>query len=306
MGAMGDDGEVKRPRTPSPWMAPLRSIARAGREGVVVVGRDRTGLNDLYHRILNMPLWGLLLLLAVIYGLANVLFALLYLLQPGSIAGAQPGSFADAFFFSVQTLGTVGYGVLTPHGLWANSLATVETFCNLVIVALSTGLIFTRVSRPTARVMFSKVAVVSDYEGVPTLMFRAANQRGNQILEAEVSLSLARQVTTVEGHAMRRFEELAVMRSRSPLFVLSWLIMHRIDQTSPLYGLDPEDLSAFGGEILVAISGLDDTFAQRIHARHTYQPHEVHWRRRFTDILSVAPDGRRLIDFRLFHEIEDE
>ncbi|QUD87796.1 ion channel [Phenylobacterium montanum] len=303
---MADDDRVRRQEFPSPWAASIQSIARDGAKGVVVVGRDRLGLNDLYHRVLTMSLGGLIGLLAVVYLLANVLFAGLYMLVPGSIAGARPGAFSDAFFFSVQTLGTVGYGAMTPHGLWANCLATAETFFNLVIVALSTGLIFTRVSRPTARVMFSKVAVVSDYEGTPTLMFRAANQRGNQILEAEVTLSLARQVTTAEGHAMRRFEDLAVTRSRSPLFVLSWLIMHRIDETSPLYGLGREDLEGIGGEILVAISGLDDTFAQRIHARHAYLPHEIHWQRRFADILSVAPDGRRLIDYRLFHEVEED
>ena len=304
--AMSDDGEPEGQEPPDPWKASLRSMVRGGRRAVVILGRDRAGLNDLYHRILTMSLWGLLLLLAAVYLVANALFASLYLLQPGDIAGARPGSFADCFFFSVQTLGTVGYGAMTPRGLWANSLVTAETFCNLVIVALSTGLIFTRVSRPTARVMFSKSAVISDYEGVPTLMFRAANQRGNQILEAEVTLSLARQVTTIEGHSMRRFEELPVVRSRSPLFVLSWLIMHRIDQASPLFGMSSDDLAAVGAEILVDISGLDDTFAQRIHARYAYQPHEIHWRRRFADILSVAPDGRRLIDYRLFHEVEDD
>lgn len=303
---MSDDDDARRQEIPSPWRASIKAMAREGAKGVVVLGRDRLGVSDLYHRILTMPLWGLLLLLAVVYFLTNVLFALLYLAQPGSIAGARPGAFADAFFFSVQTLGTVGYGTLTPHTLWANCLATVETFFNLVIVALSTGLIFTRVSRPTARVMFSKVAVITDYEGVPTLMFRAANQRGNQILEAEVTLSLARQVTTAEGHTMRRFEDLAVTRSRSPLFVLSWLVMHKIDETSPLFGLEAEDLEAIGSEVLVAISGLDDTFAQRIHARHAYLPHEIHWRRRFADILSVAPDGRRLVDYRLFHEVEED
>lgn len=303
---MSDDGGPAERETPNPWLAPMRTIAEEGRKGAVVMGSERLALNDLYHRILTMPLWGLLLLLAIVYLLANLLFAGLYLLQPGSIAGARPGAFSDAFFFSVQTLGTVGYGAMTPKGLWANSLVTAETFCNLVIVALSTGLIFTRVSRPTARVMFSKVAVITDYEGAPTLMFRAANQRGNRILEAEVSLNLVRQVTTLEGHTIRRFEELAVTRARSPLFILSWLVMHRIDETSPMFGLGPDDLPAMGGEILVALSGLDDTFAQRIHARHAYQPHEIRWGRRFVDILSVAPDGRRLVDYRLFHDVQDE
>jgi inward rectifier potassium channel len=289
----------------APQITPPPSFFRGGRLDVKVLGRQRMVWNDLYHQVLTIPLWGLLILLAVVYLGANAAFALLYMVQPGSISGARPHSFADAFFFSVQTLGTVGYGVMTPKTVYANVLVTAETFCNLVIVALSTGLIFTRVSRPTARMMFSKVAVVTPYEGVPTLMFRAANQRGNQILEAEVTVSLARQVTTVEGHTMRQFQELKVARSRSPLFVLSWLIMHRLDDTSPLYGCNPERLAADGAEIIVALSGLDDTFAQRIHARHTYSPAEIIWGKQFEDMLSFGEDGRRVVDYNRFHEIRD-
>ena len=294
-----DDGDRA---DPSPLAA---SFLRQGRRDVVVVGRDRLGWNDLYHRVLTMPLWGLLLLLAAVFVGINVGFALLYMIQPGSIVRARPRSFEDAFFFSVQTLGTVGYGVMTPRTLYANLLVTGETFCNLVIVAMSTGLIFTRVSRPTARVMFSKVAVVTNYDGAPTLMFRAANQRGNQILEAEVTVSLARQVTTIEGHSMRQFQELKVARSRSPLFVLSWLIMHRLDETSPLYGCTGRSLAESGSEIIVALSGLDDTFAQRIHARHSYLPGEIAWGMQFEDMLSIDQDGRRVVDYNRFHDIRD-
>jgi inward rectifier potassium channel len=292
------------PATPNPRLN-AASFLRTNRRDVIVVGRDRLGWNDLYHRVLTMPLWGLLVLLASVFIGANVIFAALYMLQPGAIAGAKAGSFWDAFFFSVQTLGTVGYGVMTPKTLYANLLSTVETFCNLVIVALSTGLIFTRVSRPTARVMFSRVAVVTNYDGVPTLMFRAANQRGNQILEAEVTVSLARQVTTVEGHTMRHFQPLHVVRSRSPLFVLSWQVMHPIDDASPLNGVTPEAMAAMGGEIIVAISGVDDTFAQRIHARHSYLPDEIVWGKRFDDMLSVNNEGRRIVDYNRFHDVRE-
>jgi inward rectifier potassium channel len=297
--------EFEDPRATGGAQVHTASFLRTNRRDVIVVGRDRLGWNDLYHRVLTMPLWGLLVLLASVFIGANVIFAALYMLQPGAIAGAKPGSFWDAFFFSVQTLGTVGYGVMTPKTMYANMLSTVETFCNLVIVALSTGLIFTRVSRPTARVMFSRVAVVTNYDGVPTLMFRAANQRANQILEAEVTVSLARQVTTVEGHSMRHFQPLHVMRSRSPLFVLSWQVMHPIDESSPLYGLTPRALAEVGGEIIVALSGIDDTFAQRIHARHSYLPDEIVWGKRFEDMLSVNHEGRRIVDYNRFHDVRE-
>lgn len=283
----------------------FRAMMRQGKRGVIVLGRARGGWNDAYHTVLTMPLWGLILLLLAAFVALNATFACLYLLDPGGVSGARPGSFADAFFFSAQTLGTVGYGVLTPHSLYANLLATAEMFLNLIFMALSTGLVFTRVSRPTARVMFSRRAVITPYDGVPTLMFRAANQRGNQILEAEVSVNLARQVVTAEGHVMRQFQPLPVTRARSPLFLLSWQVMHPIDETSPLFGATRESLEAAGMEIVIALSGLDDTFAQRIHTRHSYLPEEIIWNGRFADILSVAPDGRRIIDYRRFHDVHD-
>src|SRR5262249_46190924 len=155
-------------------------------------------------------------------------FALLYLVDSGGITNAKPGSFWDAFFFSVQTSGTIGYGVLAPHSFYVNVITGVESFCGLLGFALLTGIIFARFAKPTARILFSRPAVVTEFEGVPTLMFRAANERGNQILEAEVSLNLVRNTTTREGFSIRRFEELRVLRSRSPLFTLSWTVMHPI------------------------------------------------------------------------------
>ena len=283
----------------------MRSMLNRGKRGIIVRGRPHSGWNDAYHQLLRAPLWGLLLMLLAVFLGLNTLFAGLYMLQPGDITGARPGSFQDAFFFSVQTLGTVGYGVLTPHTLYANELATAELFLNLIFVAISTGLVFSRVSRPTARVMFSQWAVVTPYEGVPTLMFRAANQRGNQILEAEVTLNLARQVITAEGHTIRQFQELSVTRAKSPLFALSWLVMHPITESSPLYGVTAARMAAAGMEILITLSGTDDTFAQRIHARHSFLPAEVLWNKRFEDVLSVAPDGRRVIDYRRFHDVRD-
>ena len=300
---MDDTGEpIVEPIYEGPTM---RSMLQAGKRGVIVKGRPRIAWSDAYHHLLTVPVGLVLLLLLVVFLGLNALFAGLYMLQPGSIAGARPGSYADAFFLSVQTLGTVGYGVLTPKSLYANILATAELFLNLIFVAISTGLVFSRVSRPTARVMFSDWAVVTAFQGVPTLMFRAANQRGNQILEAEVTLNLARQVVTAEGHTIRQFQELKVTRAKSPLFVLSWLVMHPIDEASPLWGVDPAGMAAAGMEVLIALSGTDDTFAQRIHARHSYLPAEILWGKQFEDVLSISPDGRRVIDYGRFHMVRD-
>src|SRR5580698_5742129 len=175
-----------------------------GKRVAIVKGQDYSRFTDFYHGVLTVswPLFFLELLAAFIA--VNLIFATLYVGDPGGIANARPGSFTDAFFFSVQTLGTLGYGVMAPRTLYTNLLVTVESFFGILTIALFTGIIFARFSRPFARVVFSKVAIIAPFEGVPTLIFRAANQRGNQIIDAEIRLSLAHQQVTREGISMRR------------------------------------------------------------------------------------------------------
>jgi inward rectifier potassium channel len=270
-----------------------------------VVGGRRGGLTDLYHGVLSIPLWGLLLGLAAVYVGLNLVFAGLYLLDPRGITNLRPGDFLGAVFFSVQTVSTVGYGVMAPASVYANMIVMLECFTGMLLVALTTGVVFAHVSKPTARVMFSKVATVTLFDGVPHLMFRAINERSNQILEAEVMLSLARQSVTAEGRAWRRFQDLAVTRQRSPLFALSWTIMHPLDESSPLYGATRPSLIAESAELIVVISGVDDTFAQRIHARHAYAAQDIIWDKEFENVLSVEPDGRWVLDYRKFHDVRD-
>ncbi len=282
----------------------LRATGSGGRRSVRVIGLRLKRFGDVYHRLLTMG-WGRFLLLAIaLYLGVNLLFGGLYLLQPGSLNGARPGSFEDAFFFSVQTLGTIGYGAMTPRTPYANLLVAVQAFVSLAVTAVATGLIFARISRPTARVMFSKCAVITALNGEPTLMFRAGNRRANQILEAEVSLNLARRGATQEGVEFRGFFELKPVRARSPLFALSWTIMHVIDEHSPLHGATPESLQKEGAEIVVVLSGVDETFAQRVHARYSYLAGEIVFGRRMRDILSETPDGGRVIDYTRFHDLE--
>jgi inward rectifier potassium channel len=223
-------------------------------------------------------------------------------LQPGGIANAAPGSFMDAFFFSVQTMATIGYGDMHPATVYTNFLVTIEVLLGMTGLALSTGLVFARFSRPTARVMFSNVAVVVDHDGVPSLMFRAANQRSNQILEAEVAVMLLRDELSEEGVEMRRFHDMAVSRPRTPMFALSWTVIHPIDQASPLRGESRDSLARSHAQIIVSIGGIDETFSQTIHARHTYEADEIRWNHRFADILTRAEDGHRRIDYRRFHD----
>ncbi len=252
--------------------------------------------------LLTMPLWAFLAVMAAAYVGVNALFAAAYLAEPAGVAGARPGNAQDAFFFSVQTLASVGYGQMWPRSLWANSVATVESFVGLFNLGIATGLLFARISRPTARIMFSNKAVVTAMDGVPTLMFRAANQRRNMVVEAEVSVTLIHDIVTAEGVTLRRFDELAVLRSKSPLFFLTWQVMHAIDENSPLWGETTASLLARKAEILVVMKGLDETFVSTIHARASYAPDDIVWGRRLADIFTQGPDGERAIDFRRFHD----
>jgi inward rectifier potassium channel len=299
---------AKRPQArrgaPKPDERPRFTNISAARKDIHVVGAESGGIRDLYHGVLTIPWWGFFLLMLGVFLGANAIFAFLYWLDPAGVAGARPHAFADDFFFSVETISTIGYGGMTPQSLYANVVMTAEAFVGLGIVAVATGLIFARVSRPTARVMFSRVAVITPFDGLPALMFRAANQRGNQILEAQASISLFAEAITSEGHRMRRFQDLDLMRSRQPMFTLTWTLIHRIDEASPLHGHTQDSLEAIGAEIVVALNGVDDVFAQRIYARHSYLPDEILWDRQFADVLTTDGDGRRVVNYHNFHDVK--
>ena len=282
------------------------SIARGPlrRPVAIVKGQDSGRFTDFYHAVLtaNWPLF--ILELGAFFVVINVLFAFLYLLDPHGISNAQPGSFTDAFFFSVQTLGAGG-GDMAPTSLYTDIVVAVESFFGILTIAIFAGIMFARFSRPLSRVVFSKVAVVAPFDGIPTLMFRAANQRGNSILDASVTVSLARQYVTLERVEMRRYHELKLQRSNNPLFALSWTVMHPIDEASPLYGLTPEQMAEEEMEIVVMLSGMVETIADHIFSRHAYWHDEILWHRRFTDVISLAPSGHRVLDLTRFHDTID-
>jgi inward rectifier potassium channel len=181
---------------------------------------------------------------------------------------------------------------------------TVETLVGLMTVALTTGVLFARVSRPTARVLFADVAVVNHYNGQPALMVRMGNARRSQIIQAEVSLTMLRNEVTAEGQSMRRFYDLPLARARTPVFAMSYTAMHFIDEDSPLYGLDAQDLATHDIELLVTVNGLDETMGQQVHARASYLPAEVIFGHRYADMFGVTEDGRRAIDYARFHSVE--
>jgi inward rectifier potassium channel len=285
----------------------MRLIWRPTRsaEGVHRVGTARLNRRDVYHLMLTMPWRWFFGVQAMAYLIFNAVFALFYLAVPGSVANARPGSFADAFFFSVQTMATIGYGVMAPATLYGNVMVTIEALLGFASFAVAAGLIFARFSQPTARVLFSRVAVVTPFNGVPTLMFRCANERRNQIFEAQVHVDFARQETSAEGLELRRSYELSLQRDRNPQFSLSWTVMHAIDPQSPLYGIDPDLLASQEASIVVTLTGIDETLSQTVFARPAYRADEILWGRKFVDILSETEAGETLVDYRRFHDTVD-
>ncbi|MBI1814806.1 MAG: ATP-sensitive inward rectifier potassium channel 10 [Deltaproteobacteria bacterium] len=279
-----------------------RVVDPTGALNVVHVGVRGSRLRDLYLSLLVSSWWRLLIVLVALFVTTNSMFAVLYLLGGDNIENARPGSFADAFFFSVQTMATIGYGKMVPHTLWANVLVTIESLVGLLGIALVTGLTFAKFSRPTARVLFSRVAVVTRRDGVPCLMFRMANQRGNQIVEARIHVVLALTETTEEGEVIRRLHDLHVPRAQNALFALSWTAIHPLTESSPLFHATPKSLADAEAEIIISLTGLDESFAQTVHARHSYVVSDIRWNARFVDILSRTRDGRRSVNYAHFHD----
>ena len=268
------------------------------------VGIREPWLRDLYHRMVTIR-WRSFAAISVIgYLLVNAIFAGLFMLQPNSISGARPGSAWDAFFFSVQTIATIGYGVMAPATFYANLLVLVETVVGLFLLALGTGVLFARASRPTARVLFSSVVTIAPWNGVPTLSIRMGNERRSQILEADVAVHLLRFERSPEGVVMRRFHTLPLERSHTPLFNLSYTALHRILPGSPLDGATAESLEAEGVDLLVTVTGTEEATGQVVHARQSYPAAAILFERRYRDIFVQDARGERLLDYRFFDQTE--
>jgi inward rectifier potassium channel len=258
--------------------------------------------DDFYHQLMGSS-WPLLLLaVAGALTVVNCLFASGYLIS-GGIENARRDSFADAFFFSVQTMATIGYGKMAPAGFVANLLVSSEAVTGLLTFALVTGLVFSKFSRPTARVRFTHNVVVSLRDGVPSLMFRMANVRANQIVEAQIHVVFARQERTLEGEEVRRFYDLELMRYRNAIFNYSWTAIHPISLDSPLYGATAESLKAADADIVVSVTGIDETFSQTVYARYYYNAENIIWGARFADITRRTPEGEFFLDFTRYDEV---
>jgi len=243
--------------------------------------------NDLYHYVVNMR-WGqFLFFFAMVFILVNVFFGLLFRIQENSIGGIKDHDYLSYFFFSVQTIATIGYGSMYPQTLYGHILVTIEAMIGLLGVGMFTAIAFAKLSLPKSRIIFSKVAIIGKFEGQDVFMFRVANERNNRMIGAAVELNLFRQEVTQEGLNIRRIYDLELVRNHTPMLLLSWLVIHPINVNSPLHKLTQQDLEKTDFSILASITGLDETISQAIHSHQIYTYEDIHWNHRFVDLFGT-------------------
>ena len=301
--------DQSRPRrTPSvffsrgPRTQKLRKVMIGKRE-VLTSGLEPSFWNDVYHVAMTAGWPAFMAGIAVAYVLINAVFAALYWLGPDSIANSH-GDIENLFYFSVETLTTVGYGEMSPQTRYGHLVVSAETFTGLFVTASMLGLIFARLSRPRARLLFARSMTIGPHEGRRTLSARVANARLNVISSANARLWVLIPGETAEGVTFRRYEELKLIRSENPTFVLSWTILHVIDETSPLYGTTLDSLASDDALFIVNVTGYDETSAQTVQAREYYLAGDVHFDHRYADVLSVLADGSTMLNYEHFHTVE--
>ncbi|HZT03178.1 MAG TPA: ion channel [Steroidobacteraceae bacterium] len=275
-----------------------------GERPVLTYGLPRRPWQDLYHLFMTVSWPTLFASYAGFFALFNLIFAALYQAQPADIANLNPGGYWGRFFFSVETLATVGYGDMHPQTVYAHVVASIEIFTGMMSLALITGMMFARFSRPTARILFARHAVIRQFDGRLTLMLRAANARQNVIMEATAQLRLIRDEQTAEGYRIRRIYDLPLRRREQPLFLYGWSLMHVIDEASPLSGANLESLKATKAFLLLTIGGIDETTGQTLMSRHQYHSTSLRWNHTFTDIFTTGEDGIDRFDYTKFHDVE--
>jgi inward rectifier potassium channel len=277
---------------------------RLGARDIITEGLARGVFHDLFHFFMTVSWLQLFSTFAGFFLGFDVLFGVLYFLAPGCIANLNPPGFAGAFFFSVETLATVGYGDMHPQTFYGHFVAMLEIFVGLMSLAVITGIMFARFSRPRARFLFTRNAVVRPIDGQRTLVIRAANERQNVVQDASARLRMLRSEVTQEGFRIRRVIDLPLLRSEHPMFVLGWTIMHVIDDASPLRGETAESLERSEAAFVLSVSGTDDTTGQTLMARAEYSHEDIRWNSTFLDILEESADGTLHVDFGKFHDVE--
>ena len=278
------------------------------RDGSFNVHRHGLRLRDVnfYLKLIDTTWPRFLLIILAVFLAINMMFAGLYLaLGIEHLQGAEPemSAFVNAFFFSIHTLTTVGYGNIFPRGTGANVVAAVEATVGLMVFAIATGLLYGRFSRPSARILFSGHALIAPYQDGTSLQFRVTNARSNVLMDLEARVLLMT-VDNVNGQLKRDYFDLPLERRKIYFFPLTWTVVHPIDSASPLYGKTPEDLARTAAEVLILIQGFDDTFSQVVHARYSYRHDEIAWGAKFLPAFHIDPEGDLVVDLNRIDELK--
>ncbi|GGP28271.1 ion channel [Silvimonas amylolytica] len=279
------------------------NVALLGDREIITHGLQTQIWSDLYHRCMMMRWPVFFLLVGIAFLLLNLIFATFYCAGLHPIANQYPAGFWGAFFFSVETIATVGYGDMHPQSVYGHIIATVEIFTGMMSIALITGVMFARFSRPHARIMFSHNPVIRPVDGQMMLMMRAANARQNVIVDASARLRLIRQESSVEGLQIRRIHDLGLVRQQHPMFVLSWTLMHVIDQSSPLFGMTAADLARTDSMLVLSLDGTDETTTQTMRSRQSYDHMLIRWQYAYADLLYTDEHGQTHVDYSRMNEI---
>jgi inward rectifier potassium channel len=286
--------------------ADREQLVRIGDREFLTRGLDQSFWTDAFHNSMSVS-WPTFFAAYALYFLTmNLLFAFLFWLGGDCIANARPGSLVDLFFFSIETLATVGYGDMHPQNFYGHSIATVEIFTGMSTLAVFTGLIFARFSRPRARIIFADFMTLARHDGRPTLMARFVNARRSSVNEARAEMWLIYRDATVEGIGYRRFRQLALKQSRNPIFAFSWMLFHVVDENSPIFGKGPEELEALDAFFVVNFVGLDDVSGQNVYVRKSYSWRDIKFGEDFADILITGEDGVPRIDYRNLNVAEPQ
>ena len=285
---------------------PRAARVRIGSYELKKKGVSRFDMRDPYHLAVALTWPQFLAALAAIYVLVNVVFASLFWLVPGSVANARPHNFGDAFFFSIETLATVGYGEMHPATPYGRVVAAIEIVCGLGFTAILTGLTFVRFSRPRAKLVFASHPVVAMHNGKPTLMVRVGNARLAVLLDAAAKLNVLLSATSSEGKRFRRAQELRLERAHLPAFPLTWTLMHVLDERSPLHGYDSAQAIAAGAQLFVTIEARDPTLGASVHDIRNYAPEEIRFGMRYADAVTMAEDGTPVADLTKIGALEPD
>ncbi len=277
---------------------------RMGKTEFLKLNAERWEWRDLYHLVLSLSWPRFIMLVLGFYLTVNFIFAAAYYFGGDCIAEMPSGSFGDAFFFSIETLATVGYGHMHPATFYGHVLVSIEIIAGMFWMAMMTGLIFVRFSRPTARVLFSKVIVISTFDAKPTLMIRVANGRHQSMVETAFRITVHRDELVAEGTLERRFYTLKLTFDHLIMFPASITLRHVIDETSPIYGATLESLEADDSRFITSVVGVDTVIPAPMQSQQDYTWRDVRFGEKFVDVYSVSPDGRFTVDYARLHETE--